>query len=248
MRIKELGKKCEREYWGIMEVMNAKIALFFTWFFIKTPITPNQITVLSILIEIIGALFLLRGDYINMLIGVIIFQFGFIIDHSDGQVARYKNIVSMKGMYIDQIGHYLTLPLLLGALTYGTYLKYDNIIYLIVGAVALVSFIYSKLFSLNPLWFNVDTNQLKKIRDIFEKFNIKHQGKLKTLIMEFLRLEQPLNLLFWCLLLNQAGIAVFIYAILFFFNMIQILFVQLKKIGGIDKEAKRFTEGEKNGK
>jgi len=63
------------------------------------PIHPNNITLLSILLSIIG---LIVFQY-NPLYSIILFAFAFFIDAIDGVVARAKNLVSNKGAFLDGI-------------------------------------------------------------------------------------------------------------------------------------------------
>ena len=80
---------------------NRKISLFMTRFLIKTPVTPNMISLSSFLIIILAALFFLRGDYISGLIGGILAQFSAILDGCDGEIARLKHRPSKFGAFFD---------------------------------------------------------------------------------------------------------------------------------------------------
>jgi phosphatidylglycerophosphate synthase len=64
------------------------------------PITPNQYTYLSGLAVIIFLLFIANG---NLIIGTIFFAIASVLDFIDGSVARFKNMVTIKGSFLDTI-------------------------------------------------------------------------------------------------------------------------------------------------
>ena len=78
---------------------------------VKTPVTPNQLTIFTLLIALTGAglLALGRETYANW--GVGLFVLARFLDHFDGELARQKGMTSRLGYYLDYIS---------GALSYGT--------------------------------------------------------------------------------------------------------------------------------
>lgn len=68
------------------------------------PITPNQITIFSIGIGVIGALCLLRPTYRFGLLGSFLFLASTIIDGCDGEIARLKFQESASGAKLDIVG------------------------------------------------------------------------------------------------------------------------------------------------
>ena len=77
---------------------------------VKTPVTPNQLTIFTLLIALTGAglLALGRETYANW--GVGLFVLARFLDHFDGELARQKGMTSRLGYYLDYIS---------GALSYG---------------------------------------------------------------------------------------------------------------------------------
>jgi phosphatidylglycerophosphate synthase len=80
---------------------NRKLSVHFTRWFVKTSITPNQITLLSFGIGLISAIFFLKGEYLYSIAGVAIFQFSAVLDCCDGEVARIKSMQSRLGKWLD---------------------------------------------------------------------------------------------------------------------------------------------------
>ena len=68
------------------------------------PITPNQITVFSVGLGVVGSLCLLRPTYEFGLLGTFLFVLSTIIDGCDGEIARLKFQESAEGARLDLIG------------------------------------------------------------------------------------------------------------------------------------------------
>ena len=66
-----------------------------------TPITPNQVTALSLVFGLGAGIVCLRGDYISVLLGAILFLICYTLDNCDGEIARLKNMRSHFGMRFD---------------------------------------------------------------------------------------------------------------------------------------------------
>jgi phosphatidylglycerophosphate synthase len=77
---------------------------------VKTPVTPNQLTVLTLLVALAGAGLLAHGGAAAANWGAGIFALARFMDHFDGELARQKGMTSRLGYYLDYIS---------GALSYG---------------------------------------------------------------------------------------------------------------------------------
>ena len=66
----------------------------------KTSITPNQITIFRNLIVIVSFYLFLRLDWCYIL-GFLLFQFAEVLDSVDGDLARYKNLKSKLGIWLE---------------------------------------------------------------------------------------------------------------------------------------------------
>ena len=83
---------CDPVSWAILSVVGD-----WKW------ITPWELTVLSLFIRIWGAVFIALGEGNASLWGVFLIQFGVVMDHMDGNLARYRNITSLTGAFMDRI-------------------------------------------------------------------------------------------------------------------------------------------------
>ena len=67
----------------------------------KTPITPSGWTLAILILPLIGAAFFARGDYLSVLLGLIVFQVYSVLDGCDGELARLKFLESPRGAMLD---------------------------------------------------------------------------------------------------------------------------------------------------
>lgn len=66
-------------------------------------ITPSGITILSLYVRLGGAVTIALGNGITLIWGVFLIQLGMVMDHMDGNLARYRNTTSITGAFMDRI-------------------------------------------------------------------------------------------------------------------------------------------------
>lgn len=69
----------------------------------QTPVTPNQLTLASLLMCLLGAALLATGQAAPMNWGAGIFVAGRFLDHFDGELARASGRASRRGYYYDYL-------------------------------------------------------------------------------------------------------------------------------------------------
>jgi hypothetical protein len=94
---------------------------------------PNAVTLLMILVGLLAMPFLALGTYKSIIIGALILQVHYIIDHVDGNVARLTDKRSKRGLYLDYIGDVTIIPFTLIFLGMGIFRATGNISYLYYG-------------------------------------------------------------------------------------------------------------------
>jgi hypothetical protein len=83
----------------------------------KTPITPNQVTLLNLAIFIVAAaLFIALPDPRGALIAVAVLEGSYLLDCVDGMLARHKKLASKQGHLFDFFTDEIKAVLLAGAL------------------------------------------------------------------------------------------------------------------------------------
>ena len=95
------------EHW-VADLYLRKISPYLTRILLRTPITANGVTYLMIAtgISISGAL-LIPGTT-GIFLALFLSQLQMLWDCCDGEIARWRETQSPKGVFLDRVGHYLT--------------------------------------------------------------------------------------------------------------------------------------------
>jgi len=83
----------------ILSPITVRLVPVFAWLRLK----PNDVTILSLILGILSALYISQGGLENYLIGALLIQIAFMLDMVDGQLARYTGKGSEFGAYFDSI-------------------------------------------------------------------------------------------------------------------------------------------------
>lgn len=95
------------EHW-VADLYLRRISPYLTRVLLRTPITANGVTYLMIITGIsISAALLVPGTK-GLLLALFLSQLQMLWDCCDGEIARWRNTQSPKGIFLDRIGHYLT--------------------------------------------------------------------------------------------------------------------------------------------
>src|SRR3989344_1402815 len=205
--IKELKKFEKTDAQGPILRARDFVAVYAGKLFLYLPLTPNQVTLLWILVKMIGLLLLVPGEYMLAVVGVLIFHLGSIIDGADGIVARARQHFSLNGVYVDYVGHYLTNSLVLVALAFGVYFQTGVARAFIPAAIGAFCFFVSKASSLQSEW---ESNPMKKSKN-----------KLIALVFDVIRLENPFNVFFFGVVFGYPVVVLWIYAASNFLEMVR---------------------------
>src|SRR5207302_7121845 len=95
---------------------------------LKFPIHPSTWTISICGLPLIASAFLVRGDYLSIVIGAAIFQVFSILDGCDGEIARAKNLESKFGERLDNFCDFLASLLYVLALGLGLHHWSEGII------------------------------------------------------------------------------------------------------------------------
>ena len=129
--------------------MDKTITRFFsrqlTRLFLKTPLSPNMITILSLFIGLISAIFFIQGTHQNNMIGAGLLLLSAWVDCTDGEVARLKFLESKIGGILDIICDNLVHFAVFFAIGMGLYQSTGNNIFVLLGALAVFGSLISFL-------------------------------------------------------------------------------------------------------
>ena len=121
-QIREVGQppavrgRRNSEHW-VADAYQRRISPYLTRILLRTPITANGVTWLMVATGMSAALALLIPGLGGALLSALLGQMQMLWDCCDGEVARWRQTTSPKGVFIDRVGHYTTeglIPIALG--------------------------------------------------------------------------------------------------------------------------------------
>ncbi|MGA0410721.1 MAG: CDP-alcohol phosphatidyltransferase family protein [Candidatus Nanopelagicaceae bacterium] len=95
------------EHW-VADLYLRKLSPYLTRFLLKTPITANGVTYLMITTGVSISLALQISGFLGLLLAFFLAQLQMLWDCCDGEIARWRDSQSPKGVFLDRVGHYLT--------------------------------------------------------------------------------------------------------------------------------------------
>src|SRR6266513_5934907 len=112
----------------VSRFLNRPISRRITRVLLKFPIHPNACTIAIFALALIASAFLVRGDYLSVVIGAAIFQVFSVLDGCDGEIARAKNLESKFGERLDNFCDFLASLLYVLALGLGLHRSAEGIV------------------------------------------------------------------------------------------------------------------------
>lgn len=125
-RYKEVGN------WMVRHVLR-DLALPITWLLLHTNISANQVTLISLLVGLAGIFLFalpLKGFF---LVGALLLQLWYLLDHVDGQIARYRKTACLTGRFFDFLTHHLIHGVIFFSLGWYAFIKTGQSSFLLWG-------------------------------------------------------------------------------------------------------------------
>ena len=117
-------------------VIFRKLSWHVTGWVCDLPITANQITLFSYLVYFLACLILIFVSYPWNALSAVLIYFAYVLDCVDGNVARYKNSISLGGVFLDSLGHSFVPAVLIFCVGFAAFYRALNGYYLLAGFVA----------------------------------------------------------------------------------------------------------------
>lgn len=155
-------------------------SIYITRVLAQTRITPTQVTVAGILIGLVGCWSLLNGNWMYELFGISLLYLNILSDKVDGELARYKRVYSLKGIFWDEINHVIIPPLFWLSLAWGISeisIFYDKRYLMIVAAIGACSLMLNRI--VHSLAAQIFTKKYLKQKD-----NLSVRQKMHDVIAE----------------------------------------------------------------
>jgi phosphatidylglycerophosphate synthase len=94
------------EHWAGRLYMR-KISPRATWVFARLGWSPNAVTAAFIVCGVAAGVVVAFGGLLTAVLSAILIQAYLLLDCADGELARWSNRLSVTGVYLDGVGHYL---------------------------------------------------------------------------------------------------------------------------------------------
>lgn len=232
--IDELRAKNEREFYSPFSRFMHDTLLYVTRPLLKTSITPNQITVFWISLQLLGSFLMTWGEYRFNVLGVSLYVGAALFDYVDGQIARIKNQKSYLGLFLEELGIYLGSPIFFLCFSIGLTRMYQDPIYFSWGVISALAALYAKLAVVNPLSYPAERQE--KILQLQRRLSTRAKGNKVIYLFYLFRRSQPLNFLLVGILFNIPRVVLIVYASFFVLELVRRLWVQLRTLHHLDRE------------
>jgi len=182
----------------VSRFLNRPVSRRITGVLLKFPISPNAFTIAIFVFPLVATVFLVRGDYLSVVIGAAIFQAFSILDGCDGEIARGKNLESKFGARLDNVCDFLASLLYVLALGRGLHHWSEGII----CAALITTNEWLLRYSTGGLW--ADSSALN------ESFYERHHGMIEH--SGLIGLGE--RFVWWLFQLTKRDMALFVFFIL----------------------------------
>ncbi len=109
------------------------LAAIVVWFLYPTSITPNQVTIIAVLIGFAAAFVYTFGTPVAIALAGLLVSAKDIFDDADGQLARAKQLYSRRGRFLDSLGDVAVDIAIFSAITFVLYHSYPTPATIILG-------------------------------------------------------------------------------------------------------------------
>ncbi len=147
-----------------------KISGFISGFLVKTPVTPNQVTIVSLIIGIVAAVFFSHGAHTYTIIAGILYFISTVFDQCDGEVARHKHMESDFGRIFDIIVDSIVNAAIVIGITIAIYKLNSSVLTIIAGLLAMTGIVISLLLT---TYFSSESKKDTGAKEMLDKLNNK---------------------------------------------------------------------------
>ncbi|MCD6371874.1 MAG: CDP-alcohol phosphatidyltransferase family protein [Candidatus Aenigmarchaeota archaeon] len=143
----------ETDMWWARHVIR-KFSSRISWFLVRRcpNITPNQVTIFSTFVGFIGAFLFFIGDYKYAVVAAVVLFLWNITDGVDGEIARYKKMKSVSGLFLELTLDILVLIFCFLGIIFLVYKNTNSIFILIVGLLDITFFLFYRLADASKFW------------------------------------------------------------------------------------------------
>ena len=187
----------------VSRFLNRPISSRITGLLVKFPIHPTAFTAFIFILPLVAGIFLMRGDYLSVLLGAAIIQAFSILDGCDGEIARAKNLESKFGERLDNVCDLLGSLIYVSALGIGLNHSKEGVV-------------CALLITANEVLLRWGT-AAKRVasEDFHESFYARHHGMIGHSGL----LELGERFVWWLFQLTKRDVAIFFFLVLALLNL-----------------------------
>ena len=109
------------------------LALRVTWLAVRLGLSANQVTLIALVVGCLAAAAMAAGTCQGLVGAAVLLQIWYLLDHVDGQLARYTGTASLAGAFFDFVMHYVVHMALGFALGLGQFARTGQPLWLPAG-------------------------------------------------------------------------------------------------------------------
>src|SRR2546428_4074541 len=147
--LRSLGREGDS---ALVRILDRRLSRALTKRLMRTSVTPNQITLGSAVVGIIGAFFLAQPSQVWQVLGSLLFLLSAIMDGCDGEIARLTFQESAFGAKLDLIMDNVVHLVLFPSIALGLYRRQYDTLYFVLGGLTLGGILISMAVYLPYLW------------------------------------------------------------------------------------------------
>lgn len=237
-KIKDIQEATKTSRWGYEQVLDY-LANYIVKAALGLNMPPLGLTFFWVVGQFLTTFLFLLAEYKFFVWGIILFQFFFLVDLSDGKLYRFYSSEQAQHQqpgepkplfpkYLDRLGHFLNNALLFICLGIGVYWRSGQGWPLYAGLTAALLYLANKAITLNPAWYKSAEEQ-QCTADITQKaYPRSGANATRQFLFDVVRVEHLGNVLFFGILFDFPHYALLFYALLFLLEFLRKLWVQAK--------------------
>ena len=173
-----------------------KISGFISGFLSRTPVTPNQVTIISLILGIISGVFFSLGEHTYTITAGLLYFLSTVFDQCDGEVARLKQMETEFGRKLDIIVDTIANAAVVAGITFALYKTNGSGFVIIIGILAMTGITISLLLA---TYFSHDSKKDTGTKEMLDKLNN------KDFFYIIMLLSVIFNQMIWFLLIMAIG-------------------------------------------
>ena len=130
--------------WMVRHILR-DAALPITWLLLHTPVTANQVTLGSLAVGLLGVCLLAFPGAGFFLTACLLLQLWYLLDHVDGQIARYRGASGITGRFFDFVMHHVLHGTFFFSLGFYGYNRFHHVAFILIGFLGSLSAIVFNL-------------------------------------------------------------------------------------------------------